>query len=123
MTLLSESLSSKQSGSAPDIAINDNHETDPRERGRDLTQSYDNLITQNNPPKTLITQQFRTDLGQSVGVTTATQLVWLNQFTGSQLSHHSELWPNAIFQRQCLSIMIFQFELYSFDFCSKFYDL
>ena len=28
-----------------------------------------------------------TDLGRSVGVTTATQLVWLNQFTDSQPSH------------------------------------
>ena len=43
MTLLSESLSSNTSGSAPDTAITDNHETDPREKGRDLTQSYDNF--------------------------------------------------------------------------------
>ena len=48
MTLLSESLSSNISGSAPDTAITDNHETDPREKGRDLTQSYDNTKT---PPK------------------------------------------------------------------------
>ena len=39
MTLLSESLSSNRSGSAPDTAITDNHETYPREKGRDLTQS------------------------------------------------------------------------------------
>ena len=46
MTLLSESLSSNTSGSVPDTAIiTDNHETDPREKGRDLTQSYDNLTT------------------------------------------------------------------------------
>ena len=32
----------------------------------------------------MITQRLRTDLGRSVGVTIATQLVWLNQFTGSQ---------------------------------------
>ena len=51
-----------------------------REKGRDLTQSYnksptpsekskkqrDNIKT---PPKTSITQRLRTDLGQSVGVT------------------------------------------------------
>ena len=39
------------------------------------------------PPKILITQRLRTDLGQSVGVTTATQLVWLDRFTGSQPYH------------------------------------
>ena len=38
-------------------------------------------------PKTLITQQLQTDLGRSVGVMTATQLVLLNLFMGSQLSH------------------------------------
>ena len=35
----------------------------------------DNIKT---PPKTLITQLLRTDLGRSVGVTAVTQLVWLN---------------------------------------------
>ena len=39
------------------------------------------------PPKSSITQRMRTDLGRSVGVTTATKLVWLNRFTGSQPSH------------------------------------
>ena len=34
-----------------------------------------------------ITQRLRTDLGRSVGVTTATQLVWLNRCTISQPSH------------------------------------
>ena len=51
MTLLSESLSSNTSGSASDAAITDNHETDPREKGRDLTQSYDNLTTQKRHQK------------------------------------------------------------------------
>ena len=37
--------------------------------------------------KTSITQQLRTNLGRSVGVTTAIQLVWLNRFTGSQSFH------------------------------------
>ena len=41
----------------------------------------------NNATKTLITQRLRTDLGRSVGVTTATPLVWLNQFTSVQPSH------------------------------------
>ena len=34
----------------------------------------DNIKT---PPKTLITQLLRTDLGRSIGVTAVTQLVWL----------------------------------------------
>ena len=38
----------------------------------------DNIKT---PPKTLITQLLRTDLGRSVGVTAVTKLVWLNRFT------------------------------------------
>ena len=36
----------------------------------------------NNATKRSIKQRLRTDLGRSVGVTTATQLVWLNWFTG-----------------------------------------
>ena len=43
-----------------DTAITDNHETDPREKGRDLTQSYDNLTTQKRHQK----QQFWTQDGQ-----------------------------------------------------------
>ena len=60
------------------------------EKGRDLTQSYakaptttekskkqrDNTKT---PPKTSITQRLRTDLGRSVRVTIATQLLWSKQ--------------------------------------------
>ena len=38
-------------------------------------------------PKTSITQLLWTDLGRSVGITIATQLVWLNRFTGAQNSH------------------------------------
>ena len=38
------------------------------------------------PPKTLITQLLRTDLGRSVGVTAVDQLVWLNRFTSAQPS-------------------------------------
>ena len=37
--------------------------------------------TQTTPQKS-ITQRLRTDLGRSVGETTATQLVWLTWFTG-----------------------------------------
>ena len=58
------------------------------EKGRDLTQSYDKspytnrnvkraVTTQTTPQKSSIKQRLRTDLGRSVGVTTATQLVWL----------------------------------------------
>ena len=44
----------------------------------------DNIKT---PPKTLITELLRTDLGRSVGVTAVTQLMWLNRFTSAQPSH------------------------------------
>ena len=86
MTLLSESLSSNTGGSAPDPAITDNHETDPREKGRDLTQSNDNLTTQKCHQKHWLHNNFgQIKDGQywPVGVTTAIQLVWLNQFMGS----------------------------------------
>ena len=35
------------------------------------------VATQTTPQKRSIKQRLRTDLGRSVGVTTATQLVWL----------------------------------------------
>ena len=41
----------------------------------------------NNATKSSITQGLPTDLGRSVGVTTATQLVWLNFFTGPTKKH------------------------------------
>ena len=58
------------------------------QKGGDLTQSYDKspythgnvkraVTTQTTPQKSSIKQRLRTDLGRSVGVTTATQLVWL----------------------------------------------
>ena len=40
----------------------------------------------NNATKSSITQRLRTDLGRSVGITTATQLVWLTWFTGLTFS-------------------------------------
>ena len=40
------------------------------------------VTTQTTPQKSSITRWLRTDLGRSVGVTTATQLVWLTWFTG-----------------------------------------
>ena len=70
-----------------------------RQKGRDLTQSYDNSpythikikkqrATQKMPPnlrRKLL--RMRADLGRSVRVTTTIPLVWLNRFTGSQHSH------------------------------------
>ena len=52
--------------------------TDKSKKQRDNTKT---------PSKTSITQRLRTDLGRSVGVTIATQLVRLNRLTGSQPSH------------------------------------
>ena len=46
-----------------------------------------NKTTQQRHQKLPIIQRLRIDLGRSVGVTIATQLVWLNRFTGSQPSH------------------------------------
>ena len=46
-----------------------------------------NMTTQQRNQKLPITQRLRIDLGRSVGVTIATQLVWLNRFTGFQPSH------------------------------------
>ena len=40
------------------------------------------VTTQTTPQKSSIKQRLRTDLGRSVGVTTATQLVWFTGFTG-----------------------------------------
>ena len=40
------------------------------------------VTTQTTPQKSSIKQRLRTDLGRSVGVTTATQLVWLTGLTG-----------------------------------------
>ena len=46
------------------------------------------VTTQTTPHKSSITQRLRTDLGRSVGVTTATQLVWL---TGLWAQHSHSL--------------------------------
>ena len=72
------------------------------EKERGLTRTYNksryNIQTDmskgqsdntNNATKCSITQRLRlrTYLGQSVGVTTATQQVWVNRFTSVQPSH------------------------------------
>ena len=43
---------------------------------RKSKKQCDNTKTQ---PKTSITQRLRTEFGKSVGVTTATQLMWINR--------------------------------------------
>ena len=63
-----------------------------KEKGRDLTQSYSKSTYTNRNVKrakwntnkatnSSITQRLRTDLRRSVGVTTATQLVWLTSIS------------------------------------------
>ena len=42
----------------------------------------------NNATKSSIKQQLRSDLGRSVGVTTAIQLVWFTRCTGPNLPTH-----------------------------------
>ena len=51
------------------------------------TQKHNDNAKNATYQKTSITQRLSTDLGRLVGVTTATQLVWLNRFTGSKHSH------------------------------------
>ena len=46
------------------------------------------VTTQTTPQKSSIKQRLRTDLGRSVRVTTATQLVWFTRFTGPNLPTH-----------------------------------
>ena len=58
------------------------------------------VTTQTKLQKSSIKQQLRTDLGRSVGVTTATQLVWLAWFTGppshspQRPSNQKDSWSN-----------------------------
>ena len=76
------------------------------QKGRDLTQSYDKRpaptemskgqsYNTNNATKSSITQRFWIDLGRSVGVTTATQLMWL---TGLR-AHLPTLRNNRVIKR------------------------
>ena len=52
-----------------------------------LTELQKDKWRHKNAAKTLISQRLLTDLGRSVGMTTATQMVWLNRLTGSKPSH------------------------------------
>ena len=52
-----------------------------------MQKSKDNTKTL---PKTSLTQQLWIDFGRAVGLNTAIQLVWLNQFTGYQLSNYPQ---------------------------------
>ena len=56
-----------------------------------------NITTQTTPQKSLITQRLRTDLGQSVGVTTATKLAWLTGLR-AQPSHSPQQPCNHTFK-------------------------
>ena len=47
------------------------------------------LTTQTTPQKSSIKQRLRTDLGRSVGVTTATQLVWFTGFRAHLPTHRN----------------------------------
>ena len=62
----------------------------PLHRQKNPKKQRDNTKT---PPKTSITQRLQIDLGRSVWVTIATQLVWFNRFTGSK--------PSYLPQRPC----------------------
>ena len=77
------------------------------EKGRDLTQSYDKspythrkiqkaTWQHKNATKNSITQQLRTNSRRSVGITTATQLVWLTGFKEYQPSHSMQQHWNQI---------------------------
>ena len=70
-----------------------------REKGKDLTQTYDKTPTQTEQfkkqrdntkiaTKMSITQRLQTDLGRSVGITTVTQLVWLTSLRDPNLHTH-----------------------------------
>ena len=48
----------------------------------------DKVTTLTTPQKSSIKQRLRIDLGRSVGVITATQLVWFTRFTGPNLPTH-----------------------------------
>ena len=74
-----------------------------REKGRDLTQSYDTspythqkiqkaTRQHKKPPKTSITQRLLTNLGRSVGVTIATQLVWFDRLQDPNLPTKFEVY-------------------------------
>ena len=66
------------------------HDSKRKRKIYDLIVWHKPVHLQTNPKrhqKLPITQRLRIDLGRSVGVTMATQLVWLNRLTGSQPSH------------------------------------
>ena len=80
-----------------------------KSKGRDLTQSCDKspythrkiqkaTWQHKTPPKTLISQWLRTDLGWSVGAK-ATKLVWLKRFTGFNLPKYKMIiaWYKTLF--------------------------
>ena len=73
----------RQKGKKNGIWLSESYDESPYINGKFNNQ----LTTQKHQQKISITQRLRTDLGRSVGVSTAIQLVWFNQFTGTQPSH------------------------------------
>ena len=81
-----------------------------REKGRDLSlmtkerpkdKSKKQCDNTQMPPKTSITQRLWTDLGRQVGVTIATQLVWLNLFMGTALTAKGVHSKGQTFKKNC----------------------
>ena len=70
-------------------------------------------VNTKTPPKTSITQRLRTDLRRLVGVTIATQLVWLNRFTG--YFEYCEIlcyFTNSlVLQYPCVYLFSFKFQI------------
>ena len=60
------------------------------------------VTTQTTPQKCSIKQQLRTDLGRSVEVTAATQLVWLTWFTGQPFHSPKQTKVNFVSQTSIL---------------------
>ena len=59
-----------------------------REKGNDLTQSYDKSPTPKSKKQSDNPKNVTKNLGQSGGVATVVHLVWLYRFIGSQPSHN-----------------------------------
>ena len=58
----------------------------------------------NNATKSSITQRLRTDLGRSVGVTTATQLVWFTGFRTHLPTHRN----SSVIEDKNMQILLYR---------------
>ena len=107
MTLLSESLSSNISGSAlmlilPLLIIMKQIQEKKEEIWFSPMKNWQHKNATKNFGYTTISDRLRT-VSWSNDSYKCNQLVWSNQFTGSQPSNQSEFRPNTIFLWQCLS--------------------